>query len=496
MLASDERPSGATEILPTDAVVELTPITSTYVAKSSKMCEPETTNEPMPTKSVHFASTSKVVHESRTTKINTHANYKPNTTPMTPESRTALSIMWIDESSSSSFASPIADRGEEMYMKTKYTEAEMELERKECQMRLDQMERQYQLKLEETQYELSQQLSQKEHEERTLREQLTNKEIDESELRKQLETIDTEAKQRECELRQQLERNKAQASKLRTQLARKEAEIEKNNRENEQRLEQMRLRQEREVERKRREDAELISRLKSAEREKHNYFLRSAEQKRQVEELTRQLEQMRLCNERLRITTLKRNPVDEKQNCIREVYQSKFVIDRLEMLVVTSIAGPGQQFYGYRRKLNGLFYAINKRMQVAKGERVMLWFVSKNAKQDFIDCKSYLYNKAYKTGVKLQTHSNIIGLGENANTEEFDTVCLLRDFGRLAGMKELDAGYMQTLLELAQNQFTPTNRLNGKDITEVLLGQAEEQSDQMFNGIYKYVLNDYKKSFT
>lgn len=58
------------------------------------------------------------------------------------------------------------------------------------------------------------------------------------------------------------------------------------------------------------------------------------------------------------------------------------------MLLVTSIASPGQLFYGSRRKLNGAFYAINRWVHVAMGERVMLWFVSNNAKQDFTDGKS------------------------------------------------------------------------------------------------------------
>jgi len=196
------------------------------------------------------------------------------------------------------------------------------------------------------------------------------------------------------------------------------------------------------------------------------------------------------------MTTLKRNPVAEKQNCIREVYQAKSGVGRLEMLVLTSIAGPGQQFYGSRRKLNGAFYAINRRVNVAKGERVMLWFVSNNAKQDFTDYKLYLEKKACKTGVELQMRSNTIGIGESTNIEEFDTVCLLRDFSMLAGMMELDTGYMQTLLELAQNQYTPTDQLNGENVTEVLLRNAKTQSDQMFSDIYKYVLNDYKKSFT
>jgi len=146
--------------------------------------------------------------------------------------------------------------------------------------------------------------------------------------------------------------------------------------------------------------------------------------------------------------------------------------------------------------LNGAFYAINKRTRVAMGERVVLWFVSKNAKQDFTDCKAYLKNEAHKTGVELETHSNNIDIGESTNIEEFDTVCLLRDFGRLAGMMELDAGYMQTLLKLAQKLYTPTNHLNGEDITEALLRDAETQSDEMFRDIYKYVLDDCKKSLT
>jgi len=495
MLALGERPGDTTSVLPTDIVVEPTPSTSTYFAKSPTVCEPEIIIKPTPLESVNFSTISPIVHESDTTTINT-PTYDPNTTPMTPESKLPSSVTWIDESSSSTFASTISDRDEEMFMETNYTEAEIEFVRKEWQLRLDHMERQHQLKLKETRYKLNQRLSQKEYEEQTLREKLKNKEIDDNELRKQLATIETESRQRECELLQRLERNKAKARQLRTQLAQKEAEIEKSNRENEQRLEQMRSRQEREVEQKRREDVELASRLKAAESEKITYFLRSTEQRRQVDELTQQLEQMRLSNERLRMTTLKRNPVAEKQNCIREVYQAKFGMDRLEMLVVTSIAGPGQQFYGFRRKLNGAFYAINKRMQVAKGERVMLWFVSNNAKQDFIDCKSYLFDKAYKTGVELQTRSNTIGIGESTNIEKFDTICLLRDFGRLAGMMELDAGYMQTLLELAQNQYTSTDELNGEDITEVLLRNAETQSNQMFIDIYKYILNDYKKSFT
>ena len=73
---------------------------------------------------------------------------------------------------------------------------------------------------------------------------------------------------------------------------------------------------------------------------------------------------MRLSNERLRMTTSKRNPVAENQNRIRKVYHSKFGMDRLAMLVVTSIAGPERQFYGFRRKLNGAFYAINRRIQI------------------------------------------------------------------------------------------------------------------------------------
>jgi len=51
-------------------------------------------------------------------------------------------------------------------------------------------------------------------------------------------------------------------------------------------------------------------------------------------------------------------------------------------------------------------------------------------------------------------------------------------------------------VKLAQNQYTPTDQLNGENITEVLLRNSETQSDQMFSEIYKYLLNDYKKSFT
>ncbi|KAL4122803.1 hypothetical protein QTP88_015078 [Uroleucon formosanum] len=438
------------------------------------MCEPETLIKPTQSKSVDFTKTSPTVDDSDTTKINT-PTYESNTTTMTPKSNTLFPVMWIDESST------ISDRDEEMFVETlNYTKAEMELEHKEWQLRLDHMERHHQLELEEAQYELNQRLSQKEHEKRSLREQLKNKEFDDNELRKQLETIEAESKQRECELRQRLERNREKARQLRTQLIKKESEIEKSSRENEQRLEQMCSRQE----------------LEAAEREKHSYFLRDTKERRQIDELTRQLKQMSLSNERLRMTTLKRNPIMEKQNLIRKVHHAKSGTDRLEILVLTSFDGPGQQFYGFRRKLKGAFYAIYRQMQVAMGERVTLWFVSNNATQDFIGCKSYLSDEADKTGVNLQMRSNTIGLGESTNIEKFDTVSLLRNFGRLAGMIELDAGYMQTLLELAQNQYTPTNQLNGEDITKVLLRKAETQSDQMFSDIYKYVLNDYKKSFT
>ncbi|KAL4122763.1 hypothetical protein QTP88_015038 [Uroleucon formosanum] len=547
MLALGERAGYTTAVLPTNIVVEPVPSTSTYLAKSPVVCEPEIVIKRIPSKSMDFTTTSPIVYDSDTTTINTPA-YEPNTKTMTPKSKTPFSLTWIDESSSSTFA----DRDEEMVMETNYTKAEMELEREEWQLRLDHMERQHQLELEKAQYELSQRLSQKEHEERSLREQLKNKEFDDNELRKQLETIEAESKQRECELHQRLEHNREKARQLRTQLIKKESEIEKSSRENEQRLEQMCSRQE----------------LEAAEREKHSYFLRDTKERRQIDELTRQLKQMSLSNERLRMTTLKRNPIMEKQNLIRKVHHAKSGTDRLEILVLTSFDGPGQQFYGFRRKLKGAFYAIYRQMQVAMGERVTLWFVSNNATQDFIGCKSYLSDEADKTGVNLQTHNNTIGFEESTNIETFDTVSLLRNFGRLAAVtlaifklrkqkkkrtrrwsKEwfklrsrfthenllnvlrdtepedyknflrMDQEGFETLLELvrpkiekqdtimrkaipakaalelAQSQYTPPNQLDGEDITEVLLRRAETQSDQMSSDIYKYVLNDYKRSF-
>ncbi|XP_025205964.1 uncharacterized protein LOC112602222 [Melanaphis sacchari] len=251
------------------------------------------------------------------------------------------------------------------------------------------------------------------------------------------------------------------------------------------------------LDQKQSETAVLLKRLNDVEKEKNEYFLRSTEHKKRVDELTENLAQLELSNEHLRITKLKRNVVDEKHNLIRDVYKSTFGKDRMEILIVTC-SGNGSQYYGFRRKLKGALNAINSRTRLEHGDSVQLWFLSNNAKQDYIDCKSYLYDKANETGIKLKTHCNSITVGGTPSIDKFNTVELMQDFGKLIGMIELDAGFLQRVLELLQDCYVQTSsptssRHNQTDTVEALAHFISQQSDQMVRDIYQYVFDDYKQ---
>ncbi|XP_060833607.1 uncharacterized protein LOC132917080 [Rhopalosiphum padi] len=319
-------------------------------------------------------------------------------------------------------------------------------------------EKKYQLQLKKAQYALKELVKEKERQERNnqaLREQLSKT------------NQDKDINKRELELRQQLKHCERQTLQLLKQLDQKNREIEKH----------------------RIENAEL-------DEEKHTYFLRSTEHENRVIELTEELEHLRLTNENLRRTKLKRNAVDEKYNSIQDIYKSKLGLDRLEMLVVTwtGDATCNYQYHGFRRKLKGMLHAINLKTNVVRGDSVKLWFVTNNAKQDFIDCKGYLKTEAEKTeGVTLKMSANNINLVDAPNVDKFNTVEVFREFGKMVGMIELDANFLQTILELSQNQVQSTvrNQLKSTDVIEKLTKFITQHPDKMLQDIYKYVLDDF-----
>ncbi|XP_026808414.1 uncharacterized protein LOC113550651 [Rhopalosiphum maidis] len=345
---------------------------------------------------------------------------------------------------------------------TPYAE-DMSYQRELSEVSFIHAEKKYQLQLKKAQYALKELVKEKERQERNnqaLREQLSKNNQEDKNIKK-----------RELELRQQLKHCERQTLQLRKQLDQKNREIEKH----------------------RIENAEL-------DEEKHTYFLRSTEHEHRVIELTEELEHLRLTNENLRRTKLKRNAVDEKYNSIQDIYKSKLGLDRLEMLVVTwtGDAMCNYQYHGFRRKLKGMLHAINLKTNVVRGDSVQLWFVTNNAKQDFIDCKGYLKTEAERTtGVTLKMSANNINLVDTLNVDKFNTVEVFREFGKMIGMIELDAKFLQTILELSQNQVQSTsastvrNQSKSTDATEKLTKFISQQPDKMLQDIYKYVLDDF-----
>jgi hypothetical protein len=336
---------------------------------------------------------------------------------------------------------------------------DMSYQRELLEVSFVQAEKKYQLQLKMAQYEMNELVKEKERQER-----------DNQELREQLSKNnqkDKDIKKRELELRQQLKHYERQTLQLRKQLDKKNREIEKH------RIENVEL-----------------------DEEKHTYFLRSTEHEHRVIELTEELEHLRLTNENLRKTKLKRNAVDEKYNSIQDIYKSKLGLDRLEMLVVTWTGDVtcNYQYHGFRRKLKGMLHAINLKTNVVRGDSVKLWFVTNNAKQDFIDCKGYLKTEAEKTeGVTLKMSANNINLVDAPDVDKFNTVEVLRQFGKMVGMIELDANFLQTILELSQNQVQSTVRNQSKsiDVIEKLTKIITQNPDKMLQDIYKYVLDDF-----
>lgn len=66
------------------------------------------------------------------------------------------------------------------------------------------------------------------------------------------------------------------------------------------------------------------------------------------------MNELSLSHERLRGTKLKRNIIREDYN------DSKYTVDQLNMFVITCSVNDGRtQYYGFRRKLKGLLYALN-----------------------------------------------------------------------------------------------------------------------------------------
>jgi len=336
----------------------------------------------------------------------------------------------------------------------------MSYQRELSEVNFKHTEKKYQLQLKKAQYALKELMKEKERQERNnqaLREQLSKNNQEDKDIKK-----------RELELRKQLKHYERQTLQLRQQLDQKNREIEKH----------------------RIENSEL-------DEEKHIYFLRSTEHEHRVIELTEELEHLRLTNENLRRTKLKRNAVDEKYNSIQDIYKSKLGLDRLEMLVVTwnGDATSNYQYHGFRRKLKGMLHAINLKTNVVRGDSVQLWFVTNNAKQDFIDCKGYLKTEAdRKTGVTLKMSANNINLVDAPNVDKFNTVEVFREFGKMIGMIELDAKFLQTILELSQNQEQPMSAStvrNQSKSTEKLTEFITQQPDKMLQDIYKYVLDDF-----
>lgn len=357
------------------------------------------------------------------------------------------SFTFIDESS---FASNMSYQNE--VVENSSNDAEMELEREKWQLRIDLLEREHQRKLEESKHELEQRMWQKERE---LQKRLTTLKQQDTELRRKLEN----GNESQLELRRQLERNEAETSQLRTKLELKEREIKEKERE----IEQQQL---------------------EVEGEKHAYFLRSTEHKRRVDQLTQQIKELSLTNEQLRMVTLKRNPTVEKQNAIRDLFSSG--MDRLEILVITQ--QPHQRYYGFRRKLKGAFSVINQRLRTSHDEFVVLWFMSNNAKQDFIDCTAFLSQRAEETGVSLKKKHNNIECDESTGADDFDIVCLLRGFAKMTGLYELDAGFLQSVMAQLQQQSRDNQMAK-------LSAHIGTQSEQMVRDVYSYVLNDYKKIY-
>jgi len=199
------------------------------------------------------------------------------------------------------------------------------------------------------------------------------------------------------------------------------------------------------------------------------------------------------------INELRQNIVTMKHNFIRNIYcKQKFGKEELEMLVITLIKKkkrgttghtitPQYQmnYYGFRRQLNSMLKAVKEKINTSKGDRVELWFVSYNAVQDFIKCKSYIDQKAKENGIELKMKGNDIGA--NLNSTNFDIVESIRDFGESEGMIELNKNFLQTVIEISKNH---RRTKNDQARVEQLKNYVKEESDEMLKDIYNYIMKN------
>lgn len=198
-----------------------------------------------------------------------------------------------------------------------------------------------------------------------------------------------------------------------------------------------------------------------------------------------------------RITKLRQDIVTMKHNFIRIIYgKQKFGKKQLEMLVITKKKkeGPTAQtitpqyhYYGFRRQLNSMLKAVKEKTKTSNGDRVELWFVSYNAVQDFINCKSYIDKKAKDNGIELEMKGNKIE--SNLNSINFDIVESIRDFGEAEGMIELNKNFLQTVIEISKNHRRTVSD-DDRAKVERLKNDVKEESDEMLKGIYNYIMKN------
>lgn len=362
-----------------------------------------------------------------------------STSDVSAKTETNSTFTWIDECSSSSCATDVSQDVDS----TSLYAAEKELDRREWFLRMETLKKEYEHKMEMMHFDFDQ----------------TVKKIKEegAEKDRQLQNIKTDL-DRQAEVKNR---------EIRELQAAREREVD-------------------ELRNARINELELKKAHMQVEMEKNTYFLRSNEQKLIVDDLTRRLAELELSNGRLRVSKLKRNLVEEKHNSIRDIYKAPSGIDRLEMLVIARIGL--QQYYGFRRKLKGLFGAINRRVRLDEDGAVELWFVSNNAKQDFLDCKTHLNKVARENYVEIETNCNIFAAKDRAGCD-LDMVGSLREFAGLVGLIELDAGFMQRVLKCAQS----TAAEHQCTAVEALKSEIEQLSNPMVVDVYAHVQADLKQ---
>jgi len=218
------------------------------------------------------------------------------------------------------------------------------------------------------------------------------------------------------------------------------------------------------------------------EQETRDYNLRSRVKEKQIKELVQQMKELRVTNERLRGTKLKRNIIREDYN------NSKYTVDQLNMFVITcSVNEDSTKYYAFRRKLKGLLYAINEKTNTSCGEHVKFWYVSSNAVKDFDKCKKYLNQQANENNIKLKMQRNTIDVDE-ASTDNI--VELISAFGVFADMIKLDEKFLQNVIEVSQNhRRTDSGRVKFEKLNKFVT----EQSDEMFKDIYDHIMKDLSR---